>query len=455
MSAAPTVTFLGATGTVTGSKYLLESGARRVLVDCGLFQGPKPVRERNWRQLPIDIASLTAVVLTHAHLDHSGYLPVLRKAGFTGPVYCTSGTAALARILLPDSGYLQEEDARYANRKRYSKHRPARPLYTLADAEECLNALRACGFYEEISLAEGFAFSFSPAGHILGAARVDFTVEGRRVTFSGDVGRPNDPVMNAPDPLRATDYLIVESTYGNRLHDQHSPLLRDVVNRTVTRGGIVLIPAFAVGRAQTLLHLLAELRDRDEIPSVPIFLNSPMAINATEIFCAHADEHRLSPEACRTMCNSARYVNSAEESRELNRMQGPMIIISASGMASGGRILHHFKAWLGDTRNTVLFTGFQAAGTRGASMVAGARSVKIHGQTFAIKADVCELTSLSAHADCDEMIDWLSPLQRRPPRAAYITHGEPAAATALRDRAAHELGLNAETPVDGERRALD
>ena len=455
MSGFATITFAGAIGTVTGSKYLLETDSRRVLVDCGLFQGRRSVRERNWQQPRIDVTELDAVILTHAHLDHSGYLPVLRKAGFTGPVYCTSGTASLARILLPDSGYLQEEDARYTNRKGLSKHRPARPLYTQSEAHECLDALTVTKFNDAVPLAEGFSATFRSAGHILGAARVDFDIKGRRVAFSGDVGRPHDPIMNAPAALTPADYLVVESTYGNRLHDPKFPLLRDIVNRTIARDGILLIPAFAVGRAQALLHLLATLTDSCEIPSVPIFLNSPMAIDATEIFCDHADEHHLSPEECRAMCGIAHYVNSADESRELNQMRGPMIIISASGMASGGRILHHFKAWLGDSRNTVLFTGFQAAGTRGANMVAGASSVRIHGQAYIVNAEICEITSLSAHADRDELINWMRPLTQQPPKSVFITHGEPKAAEALRNHAEAELAVNAVVPIDGERRILE
>jgi metallo-beta-lactamase family protein len=455
-SAAPTLTFLGATGTVTGSKYLLEVNGLRLLVDCGLFQGRKLLRQRNWQPLPFDASSLDAVLLTHAHLDHSGYLPVLRKRGFTGPVYCTSGTAALARILLPDSGYLQEEDAHYANRKGFSRHRPAEPLYTKAEADACLDALRPIGFHQPVHLGGNVTATFYPAGHILGAAWIQLVANARRITFSGDVGRPHDPVLNAPAPLRDTDYLVVESTYGNRQHGTQSPLnmLRSIVNQTVRRKGIVIIPAFAVGRAQTILHLLATLRAVSAIPEIPVFLNSPMAINATDIFCDHTDEHRLTPNACRDMCAVAEYINSADDSRALNRRNGPMIVISASGMATGGRILHHFKAWLGDARNTVLFTGFQAAGTRGAAMVAGVKSLKIHGQSYDVIAEVTEMTSLSAHADSEELIDWMAPLKDQPPKTVFITHGEPAAAEALRERLRTGLGVNAEIPSDGQQRVL-
>lgn len=453
---ATTLTFLGATGTVTGSKYLLETNGARVMVDCGLFQGKKPLRQRNRQPLPFDAADLDAVLLTHAHLDHSGYLPVLRKCGFTGPVYCTSGTAALAHVLLPDSGYLQEEDARYANRKGFSKHQPALPLYTRAEAEACLDALRPIEFNHTIRLGEGLSATFRPAGHILGAAIIRFSLGDRTLTFSGDVGRTCDPVMNPPSALQPTDYLVMESTYGNRTHDTQSPLatLREVVNQTLGRNGVLMIPAFAVGRAQTVMHLLATLRAEGSIPAVPIFLNSPMAINATEIFCEHTGEHRLSADDCRTMCGVATYVNSAEESRALNGRQGPMIVISASGMASGGRILHHFKAWLGDSRNTVLFTGFQAAGTRGAAMVAGAKNVKIHGQSYAVKAEIAELGSLSAHADRVELIEWIAPLKDTPPKGLFITHGEAAAATSLQERIHAEMGLTAEIPADGQCRVL-
>lgn len=448
----PTLTFLGATGTVTGSKYLLEANGLRILVDCGLFQGDRELRERNWRPLPFEVNKLDAVFLTHAHMDHSGYIPVLYNNGFTGPVYCTSGTIALASILLPDSGYLQEESAKYANKKGYSRHTPAEPLYTLAEAKASLGLLSEAGFNQSVHLAEGVEVTFHRAGHILGSAWIVFTINGLRITFSGDLGRPVDPVMLPPEKLQPTDYLIIESTYGNRLHDTHPPMhvLRDIVNQSVRNHGILMIPAFAVGRAQTLLHLLATLRQSGEIPEVPIFLNSPMAINATDIYCAHADEHRLSLDACRVMCETATYVNSAEESRALNRRRGPMIIISASGMASGGRILHHFKAWLGDARNTVLFAGFQAEGTLGAELLAGAKQAQIHGQSYQVKAKICAITSLSAHADSEEIRDWVSTLGTKPPKGVFITHGEPDAALALGQVLENAIGLEAEIPTYGQ-----
>jgi len=348
------LTFLGAAGTVTGSKYLVEAFDKRILVDCGLFQGRKPLRERNRRPLPLDVSTIDAVVLTHAHLDHSGYLPVLAKHGFGGPVYCTSGTRALCGILLPDSGHLQEEDARYANKRRFSKHRPALPLYTQDEAERTLAQLRVVASNEQMALSQNVTLRFRPVGHILGAASVELAIGDARLVFSGDVGRLHDPVMKAPAPLARANHFIVESTYGDRLHPDTDvkEALAGVLTATIERSGVVLIPSFAVGRAQTLLHLIERLRREGRVASdVPVYLNSPMAINATDIYCAHQDEHRLTPDECRAMCGVATYVNSVEDSKALNERRGPMIIISASGMATGGRILirlrgHAAPPWL-------------------------------------------------------------------------------------------------------------
>lgn len=445
------ITFLGATGTVTGSKYLVEAAGLRLLIDCGLFQGRKALRERNWRPLPVDSAELDAVVLTHAHLDHSGYLPRLIKAGFKGAVYCTAGTLDLCGILLPDSGYLQEEDARYANRKGYSRHHPALPLYTQQEALESLEAFRSLPFARPIELGPDLTITFSPVGHILGAASVCVSHDGSRLVFSGDVGRPADPIMHAPRPLEDVDYLVVESTYGDRLHGSVDPTeaLADVVCRTIEREGVVLIPSFAVGRAQSLLRLLSVLQAQNRIPAdVPVFLNSPMAVNATRIFCAHPTEHRLTPTECASMCEVAQYVNSVEESKALNRRKGPMIIVSASGMVTGGRILHHLRAFGPDPKNTLLFVGYQAAGTRGDKLVNGARQIRVHGQDVNIRAEVVGIPGLSAHADYSELGTWLGASKRRPSRV-FITHGATGASAGLKAHLDKELGWHCEIPGDG------
>lgn len=446
-----TVTFLGAAGTVTGSKYLVATPHARVLVDCGLFQGLKELRLRNWRPLPLDVANLDAVVLTHAHIDHAGYLPLLVKQGFDGPVYCTPATQALCRIMLPDAGHLQEEDARYANRKGFSKHHPALPLYTVEDAKNSLARLSPLDMDKTLQVAAGVALRFARAGHLLGAASVELEIDGKRLVFSGDVGRPNDPLMHPPKPLEQADYLVIESTYGNRRHANDDPTeqLAQVVRRTVARGGVVLIPSFAVGRAQTLLHLLAVARAKARIPAdVPIYLNSPMAIDTTQLFHEFAGEHRLTPEQCRAMREVATNVVTVEDSKRLNARAGPMIIIAGSGMATGGRVVHHLKQFAGDPRNTILLSGFQAAGTRGAALAAGTREIKIHGALWAVRAEVAQISGLSAHADHEELLAWLRPLQRHPSRV-FVTHGEPAAAAAFAERLHAAFGWHAKLPADG------
>jgi metallo-beta-lactamase family protein len=450
------LTFLGATGTVTGSKYLVEVPSARVLVDCGLFQGYKQLRLRNWAALPVDPKTIDAVILTHAHLDHTGYLPVLVRGGFHGPVFCTSATQDLCSLLLPDSGYLQEKDAEYANRHGFSKHRPAKPLYTEAEAKASLRLFRTVDYHRDAQLSGGITLGLAPSGHILGSAFVSLTVKGTKLVFSGDLGRPRNAIMLDPEPIAAAEYLVVESTYGDRRHTDLDPesALAEVIDQTAARGGVILIPAFAVGRTQTLLYHLHRLAAAKRIPAVPIYLDSPMAVDASKIFCEHRDSHRLSEDECHAACNVARYVTSVEESKDLDRRKGPMIIISASGMATGGRVLHHLKAFAPDAANTVLLTGYQAGGTRGAAMLAGAPTLKIHGQQVPVRAQIRQLDMLSAHADWFETLEWLRHFERAP-RETFITHGEPDAADALRQRIQEQLGWPVAVPEYRETTVLD
>jgi metallo-beta-lactamase family protein len=372
-------------------------------------------------------------VLTHAHIDHSGYLPALARQGFRGPVYCTEATRDLAALLLPDSGHLQEEDAFYANRKGFSRHRPALPLYTEADARKTLRLLKAKDFGESFEVVPGIQVTFSLAGHILGAASVHVRWDSGSILFSGDLGRADDLIMRPPGAPPAADYVVVESTYGDRSHEKEDPgtMFAEIVNRTAARGGVVVVPAFAVGRAQALMYLLAMLKRERRIQDIPVFLNSPMAADTTSLYHKHRKQHRLSPEECDRMCTAATIVNSVEESERLNALRHPAVIISASGMATGGRVVHHIKAFAPDHRNTILLAGYQAAGTRGAALAAGVKEVKIHGTYVPVRAEVVNLGSLSAHADRNELLAWVGALPSAPKRV-FVTHGEPVAADAFR-----------------------
>jgi metallo-beta-lactamase family protein len=447
--------FLGGAGTVTGSRYLLQGHGARILIDCGLFQGWKTLRLRNREPFPVDPASLDAVLLTHAHLDHSGYLPLLVREGFRGQVYCTAATADLLAILLPDSGRLQEEEAAYANRHTFSKHRPALPLYTEQDAVRALEHLVPCEFEKPVDLCTGYRASFLPAGHILGASIIELDAGGQRIVFSGDLGRPHDPIMRAPAQVGRADWLVVESTYGHRKHAAVDPKVRlgEIIRRVAAQGGVVVVPVFAIGRAQLLLRLIQQLSEAGEIPSVPVYLDSPMAIDTTSVWLKYHTEHRLSAAESRSMCRAAKFTNSVDDSKALSRRKGPMVILAGSGMASGGRVVHHLKQFAPDSRNAIVFTGYQAGGTRGATIMSGSPYVKIHGEQVRIRASVDVLEGLSAHADGDELIDWMRAMTTAP-RRTFVVHGEPDASDVLRRRIQDELGREVCVPEHRQSVAL-
>ena len=445
------ITFLGGAGTVTGSKYLLETGSSRILIDCGLFQGYKWLRRRNWQPLPFAINKIDAVVLTHAHLDHSGYLPVLYQQGFRRPVYCQQATSALCGILLPDSGHIQEEDAKYYSRHKLSRHSKPLPLYDRATAEGCLELLKPVEFDEKFTVGEATLY-LQYAGHILGAGSLVVEAEGKRVGFSGDVGRPDDILMNPPQPLPELDLLLLEATYGNRRHESSDPFaqLADIVNKTAKKGGVLLVPSFAVGRAQALQHILASLIAQRRIPEIPIYLDSPMAISVSDIYCRYARHHRLNREQCHRMCEAVTYTRSVEESKALSEQHYPHVIIAGSGMATGGRILHHFKRLLGDQSTSVVFCGYQAEGTRGAKMLNGAESVKIHGEWFSNRAQTTMLHGLSGHGDYLEIHDWLQKSALQAGTRIRLVHGSPEALDSMRDYLRRMTGFELEIAADGE-----
>ncbi|HEY1232026.1 MAG TPA: MBL fold metallo-hydrolase [Candidatus Binatia bacterium] len=433
--------FLGAAGGVTGSKYLFSYGDDQLLIDCGLFQGLKEVRLRNWAALPLDLTRLRGVILTHAHIDHSGYLPRIVSQGYRGPVFATPGTCDLLKVMLPDAAHLQEEEARYANRTGYSKHKPALPLYTVEDAERSLQLLRPIRNAEPVEIMPNVTLSFGRVGHILGAgsARLSFEIDGQQKTLldSGDLGRYGRPILKDPEPAPDTDWLLIESTYGNRMHPKDSESgFREIIKDVAARRSCLIVPAFAVGRTQELIYVIRKMEDAGEIPTIPVHIDSPMAIQATDIYCRHTEEHdfevaQLSrDEGCPISSRHMVIDRTPEQSKALNDVKGPIIIISASGMASGGRVLHHLKQRLPDPETTVLLVGYQAEGTRGRSLQDGARELKMFGEVVPVRARVKILDGFSAHADQDEILHWLGTF-KKPPRMTYVVHGEPAAASTL------------------------
>lgn len=445
------ITFLGGAGTVTGSKYLVRHGDESLLVDCGLFQGFKQLRLRNWTPLPIAPNKVQAILLTHAHLDHSGYLPLLVKEGFHGKVYASSGTQALCKILLPDSGHIQEEDALFRNRHRSSKHETALPLYTSQDALNCLPHIKAVEMGKVCQPIPGWKATFQDAGHILGASSILLEVAGRRILFSGDLGRPDDTLMQPPAPPPFADTVLIESTYGNRRHppDNLQNELEPILQRLAHRGGVAVMPVFAVGRAQAVLLAIAELKAAGKIPhALPIFLDSPMAVHTTHLFETHKGEHRLNTHQTHAMAHAATMVNSMDDSKALAARHGPMVILSASGMATGGRVLHHIAHHAGKHQNMIILTGYQAPGTRGATLAEGARTVRIHGRDVMVNAEIVQLQSASAHADQHQILNWLRHMPKAPDQV-YVVHGDLPAADALRCGIQRDLGWRAMVPEHG------
>jgi metallo-beta-lactamase family protein len=477
-----TLTFLGAARTVTGSKYLLRSGGATILIDAGLFQGLKELRERNWNNLPIKATEIDAIVLTHAHLDHCGYLPRLAAQGFKGRVFCTAGTQDLCRIVLPDSGRIQEEDAENANREKYTKHEVALPLYTENDAFRGTSLLQPVGYDRPMPVANGIEVDFINAGHLLGSAYARVRTGGRTLLFGGDLGRFSRPVLPDPTMVEEADYLLVESTYGNRVHeeDDEGRVLASIIKDTAERNGRIIIPSFAIGRVEELIYWIKRLEDEKQIPVLPVFLDSPMAVEALARYNERLHEldddmqpeqtdekaplgpadrgeaperrrahARMEKQVCAFCTDRFRTIKSAEESKQLTRSKQPAIIISASGMATGGRVLHHLKAGLPDSRNTVLFVGYQAVGTRGRRLVDGEMAVKIHGQMVPVSASVKLIGSMSAHADSKEVLRWLGGF-KRPPKTTFLVHGEPDAMEALSSQIASRLAWNTKMPEHGE-----
>lgn len=452
------IQFLGATRTVTGSKHVLEVGGYRVMVDCGLFQGLKQLRLRNWEPFPINPASINSLILTHAHIDHTGYLPRLVHDGFDGPVYATPATVELARIMLPDSARLQEEDADYANRRGSSKHNPALPLYSERDATEALRHLESVNYGKHVELTKKLSFKFVTAGHILGSSFVLFDVEcddgaTRRVVMTGDLGRYNEPIIHDPAFVDEADYIVVESTYGDRVHPDFDVKARlaEIITETAQRGGHVLIPAFAIGRTQQLIYLIRELEEEGRIPILPVFVDSPMAAGATTLYLRHKEDHDLAMQELVDEHKNplaTRHFNLArtrDESKAVSAQHGSTIVISASGMATGGRILHHLRKRLPDERNTVIFVGYQSEGTRGRRLLDGEAEIKIFGEFIPVRAQIERLDNLSAHADSREILRWLGGFKRAP-KTVFLVHGEPKAQEALKQKIVEKFGWKVEIP---------
>lgn len=458
MNSPSTLSFYGAAGTVTGSKFLVKHAGEQILLDCGQFQGLKQLRLRNWDSPPFEPRQLKAVVLSHAHIDHCGLLPLIVRRGFRGPIYCTRATASLLPILLHDAAHLQEEDAAYANKRGFSKHHPAEPLFDSEDVDSTLPLVEPCPYRTQVEITKQASVTFRRTAHILGAASIDLLLSGtpdKRLVDSGDLGRWNRPMLRDPEFVTEADVLLVESTYGDRIHPPGDPTdgLARIINDASSRGGPIIIPAFAVGRTQELIWRIRELESSGRIPKLPVFIDSPMAINVSTVFCQHPEEHDIDmtllmdDHRCPLCCLPDHLLRTANESKSLNHRKGTFIVIAGSGMATGGRVVHHLKHRLPDPHTTVLLVGFQAAGTRGRALQEGAKTIRIHGQDIPVRAQVEVLRGLSAHADQGEILRWLHGFTR-PPRKVYVVHGEPSASQNLANLITTQLGWSAEIATD-------
>jgi metallo-beta-lactamase family protein len=453
----PKITFLGAAGTVTGSKYLIEAEGKRLLVDCGLFEGNRDLRQRNWNPFPVDVTSIDWILLTHAHIDHTGYLPRFERYGYRGPVFADAATRELCNLLLPDSAHLQEEDALHSSRAKSSRHDPPLPLYTIAEAQAVLARFQEIPRAGAFRISPQFSVRTHDAGHILGSTWLELTVteagKDTVIVFSGDLGRYNEPILKDPEPPVRADFLLCESTYGDREHPSDNVLdkLANVVTRVAKRGGAIVIPAFAVGRTQLIMYLLRQLEDEKRIPILPVYVDSPMAISVTDIYVNHHEDHDLDftnieKNGDPLNCHSVHMTRSVIDSKKINEVNSPCIIISASGMITGGRVLHHLARRLPDSRSAVLLAGFQAEGTRGRALQEGAKTLRIYGQDIPVRAEIVQLDELSAHAGRSELLRWLSGLPA-PPKRLFLTHGEPGALLSFRDAIRQKFGWKAEIPA--------
>ncbi len=461
----PSLAFLGATGTVTGSRFLISTNGRKYLVDCGLFQGHRSLEERNWDPFHVSVNQIDGILITHTHVDHTGYLPRLVREGYRGPIFATSSTIELMKIVLPDSGHLQEQEAEYANKKGYSRFKPALPLYTVADVGATLRLLRPLQFHSPLFL-EGLKATWRPAGHILGSGIIEVeltsTMKPIKIVFSGDLGRYDGQIMKPPSLIQEADYLLVESTYGDRLHNEEpvEDVLVPIIHDVIKKRGILLIPAFAIGRTEKILYHIRKLEDQKLIPILPVYVDSPMAIETSQIYHQYDEEHNLDPnllkdeEESPLRTHRTTFVREVDGSKSLNSMPGPAIIVSASGMCNGGRIVHHLKWRLPDKRNTILFVGFQADGTRGRLLQEGAKELNIHGEKVHVKAAIKSIDALSGHGDWKDILRWLGGFQK-PPKKTFIVHGEPRASLAMQDHIQETLRWKATIPEQDEWIGLD